>query len=112
MSRQNIDFATPGGHKVVLKEWLTRTEARDIELSVVRGKNFTFDAEGKVQEGVAGDTAAETMEQAIIEGIVVSIDGDTKVWEAYGKLRNRDALAVRAKAESIQNDLDDKKKEN
>lgn len=92
MKRDTKEIITPiGKHKVVLKEWITGREKREIRKPYLEGMKFSLE-EGKAKtEEIDANALIEKSENKAIETIVVSIDDDKeKILEKILDMRDKD----------------------
>lgn len=75
--RPTKEITTSGGHKVVLKEWITGREDRELVSILLRDIEMT--QRGKEQEFAGFKVGiAEEAENKAIELVVISVDGKTE----------------------------------
>jgi hypothetical protein len=107
MERPTKEFTTSGGHKVVLKEWITMNEQREITKAYKTAKVRSINAKDQTaefaDEGMDIIAAIETMQRTSIDLVVVMLDGsaDDIADRILDKLPQRDALEIVAMVSKI-----------
>lgn len=106
MERETREFVTPGGHKIVLRTYLTGREATELR-SVMYGAlkvNMEDAQSGKVNVGDVSGAFLVEQEKKVLRFLVVSVDGVTE--EAADKLLDLPSTeydAVKTEVDKIQN---------
>lgn len=110
--RETYEITTPAkGHKVVLKSWITGRESQKIDGALFKGVQTTVDGK-KIQPKIS-DSMLSDQENASIEAIVVSVDGNDKdVLNRILDMRKPDYDAVVKEVEKVREGELDEKKEN
>lgn len=78
--RETREIATTGGHKIVLKSYLTGREANELKAVMYGALKMNMDdaQSGKVNIGEVPGTFLVEQEQKALELLVVSFDGSTE----------------------------------
>ena len=75
MDRETKEITTSGGHKIVLKTYLTAGESRTVNAAIFEGAKFRFeDGTARMEEGISG-MVMNSMQDALILSLVVSLNG-------------------------------------
>lgn len=116
MERETKEVTTPiGQQKVVLKEWLTGRERRDIRSVLLEEVNFeqnTDSSEAKPAYKIHGSVLNKAQDKAF-ESVVVSVDGNAEnIVNIILDMRDEDFDFIQKEIDKITGGIDeeDKKK--
>ena len=110
--RETHEIITPlKGHKVVLRSWITGRESQKIDNAMVQGIGVTQQGKKQQLTPQIKEAALSAQENAAIESIVVSVDGNSNdVLNRVLDMRKQDYQAVVDEVERVvDGDLDEKK---
>lgn len=110
--RATKEITTPGGHKAVLKTYVTGAEKREIDNVFINASKVHVEANNPsatVGENNMADLVNKA-EDVAIEKIVVSIDGDEKeIVKRLLDLPSADSDSIIREVEKVQKGLGEKK---
>ena len=102
MDRPTKELKTPSGNVIVLKEYLTGREKRELT-NIFFGKNLTLSPEGGV-EGLSAD-AINAAQDLAFKTVIVSIDGKTEnIVDTILDMKAEDYSAIVVAVNEISND--------
>ena len=107
-SRPTKELTTPNGHVVILKEYLTGREKRELT-NIFFGNNLTLSPEGGV-EGLNA-AAVNAAQDLAFKTVIVSIDGSAeKIVDTILDMHAEDYSAIVVAVNEVSNDANFAKK--